>query len=189
MNWFDEIFVKHDVRKHDNHVKIEHFTSYVNVGERDTIRVKNDGSFDAHVGDQLWIQWQMRYNHVVVSEVADDYVLLDKVCDDFPNDVEITDNRTTFKFGKWRLGPKIVIREHDESATCKFAFTIGHPDIYNMVTIRNLRKNDIVDPWDSEFFQDPIMRMRYATFVNDEKALFKLVIRDTLKTELLRFLQ
>jgi len=173
MNWYEELFVKNDVRLPENHRVVK---NHLYDGSSESNRwggiMKIDDTSDLKIGQSLWIKLNQMttYIHGTIDYIGDFSARYRKVRDGLPNHIMVCNHYTKFCFQRSRVGPSVITVDHDGKIICQFC--IREKTSYDFIDDMSAKfvsievvENDVVNPLDTEFFKDPILKMEYASLV------------------------
>lgn len=176
MNWYEELFVKNDIRLPENHIEtVKHLCDGNDVMTYGNGFFETDDYADLEVGQITWIKvsQSQTYAHGKINKISDCFVSYERVVDELPNHIMVKTKFAKFCFSKQRIGPAIVNVHDDGLISCQFRITAksGYDNALDYsyspkyITI-GVEENDVVNPLGTEFFKDPILKMEYVNIVS-----------------------
>jgi len=181
MNWYNALLVgDDDIRLTKNHIKLD------SIRYSDVVFKIQRECADLKMAQTIWTTYDgdipntTRYIHLVVTKINADTIELKKVKDDMPNVIVITPYSILFVFDRNHIGPSSITMGKDGDVSCQFdVFVKGSSRFVNgsvitTISVSDIMENDIVDPFDTEFFKDPLAKMEYLSILrnNDMVASF-----------------
>jgi len=181
MNWFEELFVKNDIRLPENHIEtIKHLYDSNDVISYGSGFFETDDYANLEVGQTTWIKINQTrtYAHGKINKISDCFVSYERVVDELPNHIMIRTKFTEFCFSKHRIGPTIVNVHDDGIISCQFRIStkneydnpLDYSNSPKYISI-DVEENNAVNPLGTEFFKDPILKMEYMNMVSTAKEL------------------
>jgi len=173
MNWYDFLMVgENDIRLTKNHVAIQKL-----LYNDKTFELPLD-DFEFSIGDTIWVSYEgfcnnyNRFMHLLVTGINKTYEL-QKIKNDIPNSIVVQPHSIHFSFARNRVGPASITMNKNGGLSCQFEIWVRDSlrfdkgRVVTTISIPNVVENDVIDPFGTEFFKDPLIKMEFLTFIKN----------------------